>query len=149
MTDRSARRLAWSAFALYLVLFVAGLVLDALARLRIKHTVGSGGDFGFLLVTTAFPIVAVLILSKQPRNRIGWILMAIGIAWVIGPGSLGDFLISRGHSSGGALAIAISGPTWVPPIILMGTTLLLRFPDGKLLSPRWKLVEWTALVATV
>src|SRR5207247_1374994 len=43
----------------------------------------------------------------------------------------------------------LSAPSWAPPVILMGTSLLLRFPDGRLLSPRWKKVEWVAGVALV
>src|SRR5207248_1219916 len=55
---------------------------------------------------------------------------------------------SRGNPAG-PVAIAISAPSWVPPILLMGTSLLLRFPDGRLFSPRWRKVEWIALVTLV
>jgi signal transduction histidine kinase len=149
MSERGARRLAWSAFLVYMLILVASLVLDVGASRTTGKSAGSGADIVFIFITAAFPVTAVLILSRQPRNRIGWILMAIGLAWVIGPESLGDFLISRGDLAGGAVAIAISAPSWVPPLLLMGTSLLLRFPDGQLLSPRWKKVEWVALAAMV
>src|SRR5439155_6463812 len=90
-------RLAWSAFLLYLLLFVAGIALGIAASRATGKSVGNGGDIVFICIISAFPVVAILILSRQPRNRIGWILMAIGLAWVIGPESLGDFLISRGE----------------------------------------------------
>ena len=149
MTDRGARRLTWAAFAVFLLLFVGSLVLDIAASRTSGKPVGSGGDFVFIFIAASFPVVSILILSRQPRNPIGWILMGIGIGWMIGPESLGDFLISRGHTDAGAVAIAISGPSWVPPILLMGTSLLLRFPDGQFLSPRWRRVEWIALAAGV
>jgi signal transduction histidine kinase len=38
---------------------------------------------------------------------------------------------------------------WAPPIGVMGTVLLLRFPNGKLLSRRWKKVEWLAIFGIV
>jgi signal transduction histidine kinase len=147
MTDRVARRLAWSAFILYVLIFVAWALLEVFTG-SVPQPSGGGGDILFSLITASFPVVAILILSKQPKNRIGWILMAIGLGWVIGPEPYGDFALSRGLP-GGAVAIAISGPTWAPPIVLMGTSLLLRFPNGELLSPRWRKVEVLALVVLV
>jgi signal transduction histidine kinase len=146
MTERTARRLAWSAFGLYVLIFVQSVVFDVLTRSRPGHPSGSGGDVLFTLITASFPIAAILILSRQPKNRIGWILMAIALAWAIGPEAYGEFALSRGLP-GGAVAIALSAPTWVPPIVLMGTSLLLRFPDGELLSPRWRKVEGMAIAA--
>ena len=28
-----------------------------------------------------FPLVGSLIVQSQPRNRIGWVLIAIGVSW--------------------------------------------------------------------
>jgi class 3 adenylate cyclase len=146
MSQQTARRLAWVAGGLYAVLFVSSLVFE----LATKPTRGRPGldivDMLFSLSTAAFPIVAVLILARQPRNRIGWILMTIGLAWVIELDSYGRFALSRGLPAG-QMAVALSAGTWAPPIVLMGTVLLLRFPTGTLLSPRWRKVEWLGLFA--
>ena len=141
MSDRAARRWAWGSFALWVVFIVGSAVLDVATK-PMKGQ-GTGTDIPFSIITGTFPIVAILILARQPRNRIGWILMAIGIGWVLPFGSYGDFAVSRGLP-GGLVAIALGGPVWAPPIGLMGTSLLLRFPDGQLLSSRWKYVEWVA-----
>ena len=149
MSDQKARRLAWSAFALWIV-FLAGAALLAVF-MKPLHGQGTGTDVPFIVITGTFPIVAILILMRQPRNVIGWILMGIGIGWALPFGSYGDFAVSR-NLPGGLVAVALGGPTWAPPIGLMGTSLLLRFPNGKLLSPRWKYVErlaWTGITITV
>ena len=147
MTEQRVRRLAWSAFSLY-VLFVVGSVVLDLATKRIPGTPVAKSDVFFAIMMSVFAIVAILILARQPRNRIGWILMVIGLGWVLPFGSYGSFALSRGLP-GGLVSIGLSAPTWAPPVILMGTTLLLRFPDGHLLSPRWKKVEWVAGVALI
>ncbi len=144
MTERGAHRLAWSAFLLWVFFLVVSAVFDVAT----KPTPGAKpeSDFLFMTTTAAFPIVGMLILGRQPRNRIGWILMAIGLGWTLPFSSYGEFAYSRGLP-GSVEAIALGGPTWAPPIVLMGTTLLLRFPNGELLSPWWKKVEWVAAVA--
>ncbi|HEV2906483.1 MAG TPA: hypothetical protein VGZ50_04120 [Actinomycetota bacterium] len=144
MRTGTARRLAWAAFLLWVLFLVASFALD----LATKPFPGAPGpaDPLFALIPASFAIVGILILGRQPRNRIGWILMVIGLAWMIPLEPYGGFAYSR-DLPGGALFIALSGPTWVPPIGLMGTVLLLRFPDGNLPSPRWKKLEWLAVIA--
>jgi signal transduction histidine kinase len=145
--DRRARRRAWSLFILWVAFLILSLAFE-LARKRggPGPPVFELGNTLFSLSTAAFPIVGIMILARQPRNRIGWILLAIGIGWSLPLGDFGDFAYGRGIPGGLAL-IALGAPTWAPPIGLMGTSLLLRFPDGKLPSPRWRKVEWIAWVA--
>jgi class 3 adenylate cyclase len=146
MSQQTARRLAWVAGGLYAVLFVSSLFFDVATKPTKGRPGLEIGEVFFTLSTASFPIAAILILARQPRNRIGWILMAIGLAWVIEPYSYGRFALSRGLP-GGLLAVALSAGTWAPPIGLMGTVLLLRFPTGTLLSPRWRKVEWLGFLA--
>ncbi len=147
MTDSTARRLAKAIFAFYVILAVTySAFLLAAGPIPGKSSESKLGDLLFRLLPASFAIVAFLILSRQPRNRVGWILMAIGVGWEIGPSSIGEYALSKGMAWG-EIAIAFSAPTWAPPIGLMGTALLLRFPTGRLLSRRWRIVEWIAAFA--
>jgi hypothetical protein len=91
MSEQTARRLAWLAVGLYVLLFATSLVLDVATKPTKGHQGLDMGEVFFTLSTASFPIAAILILARQPRNRIGWILMAIGLAWVIEPYSYGRF----------------------------------------------------------
>jgi class 3 adenylate cyclase len=148
VTDRTVRRRAWGLFVVYVLVLLTNVVFDAATRSTPGHAASAFADVLFDLATASFAVVGIVILARQPRNRIGWILLAIGLTWVVGPEAYGEFALSRGLP-GGALALSLSAPTWAPPIGLLGTVLLLRFPNGKLLSPRWRIVEWIAIFAIV
>jgi signal transduction histidine kinase len=146
MTDDRAKRWVWIA-ALGYVANVALLIVVEIFTLPPPAVAidGGGGDVAFILVVLPFTIAGFTILAKQPRNHVGWILVAIGFVWIEPLGSIGELLLSRGLPGGAAL-VSIAGGTWAPPIALMGTVLLLRFPTGELLSRRWRWVERVALV---
>jgi signal transduction histidine kinase len=146
MNERTQLKLAWFAFLTWILFVVAGAALSLATRPL--HGQGSAPDIPFSIATAAFPIVAILILTRQPANRIGWMLMAIGLGWAAPLSNYGDFAVSRGLPAG-LILVTIGGTMWAPPIGLMGTSLLLRFPDGELLSPRWKRVEWLAAVTII
>ena len=81
--------------------------------------VRSVADASTLLVPISFLAVGWAITRRYPWQIEGRLMLAIAVAWGI------------------ALATPFDGG-WVVPVGLMGTHLVLRFPDGRLPSVRWR-----------
>jgi hypothetical protein len=132
-----------------LAIFVASIPLWLLARgadlpsnwaadLGVGSLVGGG-------LFLAFPLVGVLIASKRPKNAVGWLCLAIGVLWTLG--GLLDYYGYYGAATPGSVpfpivAAGISNWIWVPAVGLLGTYVLLLFPDGRLPSRRWRPLAW-------
>ena len=58
-------------------------------------------------------------------------------------------ILLRPELPGGALVASLSQWTWVPVFAMAVTFLLLLFPDGHLLSPRWRWFAWVTGVDLV
>ena len=143
LTDRQLRRLAWAGWwFLIAALAVSGLldlVDGGVGRVTASTLVGAAT---FALVIGAFPASGLLVLRRQPRNSVGWLLLAVGDIWAVG--GLGDAYATYGLTiEPGSLPLASVGATvsnaiWAPALGVMSTFLLLRFPDGRLPGPRWR-----------
>jgi hypothetical protein len=138
----TARRLAWSLWAVSVVtvVFVAVLNLSSLG-----HDVAF--FCAFVLFVVAFATVGALVASRQPRNPIGWIMCIAGVAYAY-MGSADTY--AQGLRDGGdvlpgsTFAAWTSSWAWVIGIGLANTFLLLLFPTGRLPSRRWRPVAWLA-----
>ena len=137
MTDQTASRLAWVTFWFIALVFVAGVTYGALS--------GRGVDL-FVTSMSSFAVVGILITSRQPHNTIGWILLAIGFVWMLGIA----FAVAQVlWPSEVGLLLALSTWLWVPGIGLIGTFLILLFPNGRLPSSRWRPWAWLCAIALI
>ena len=87
-----------------------------------------------------FTPLAVFVLRRLPTHPIGHLMLWIGLS---------SILATLAVCWSALLPLAwLSQWTWWPPIALI-PILLLRFPDGRLLSPRWRPLAGVLVVAAV
>ena len=93
------------------------------------------------LLIPAFALLGALILSNQPRNPVGWLIMipAIGGA-ITEPIALWLSSFETAPSSAGAgLLLAIWMDNWSWLLFIFPILHLLQvFPTGRILTPRWR-----------
>jgi hypothetical protein len=146
MSRRAAAWLAWSLAGLSVAMFLAGVALYVQARFVHGDAAGTTvGDELVFVPFLAFPIVGAMIASRRPENPVGWICLAAGLLWML-------IVVGDSIPSPVAHSVTIDALTqwiWVPPVGLMGTYLILLFPDGSLPSRRWRPLAWLSGVVMV
>jgi two-component system, NarL family, sensor kinase len=147
MSRRAASWILWPIVTLQVVLTLSGVLLTALARSASSLlTLGFALDtVGQAITILAFPAVGAFIFWRRPEHPIGWLFCAANLGWAInnfvGPYARYALVTYPGSLPAGKLAAWFYA--W-PAYITIGLLVLLflLFPDGTLLSPRWRLLAW-------
>ena len=113
-------------------LFAVGLSLAFLAVAIAGGT--SLGDAASALVGVTFSTVGVVIASKRPENRVGWIFLGIGASLALNGFSFtfADYLRERGSNTSWHWFAWVGTWSWQPGFFLLLPTLFLVFPNGHL-----------------
>ena len=137
-TRRSLSVLAWSLLALWVL--VAALFVWQSQNQPIAD------EWVLVVPLVGYATVGALVASRHPTNAVGWLLLAIALT--IACGELGETYIHT-RSNPGYVAVAwVNGWLFNVWLLLIVGFLPLLFPDGKLISRRWRPVFLLA-VATV
>jgi two-component system NarL family sensor kinase len=154
MHEQAARRLSWSIAAFSILLAFGGLGISILAQRAAGTGVIFSHQFFTPLLTITYCGVGALVASRHPRNPIGWMFCATGFLSAVNMLSAGYALYAEVAAQatslpGAAVARWLNIWIWLPNVLLPSTFLLLLFPDGKLVSPRWRPVALAAGVGSV
>jgi hypothetical protein len=156
VSDTTLRRVAWVPTLLFSSMLLISVPLLYSTPSEGAGGWGIGGIAGVLLFelsVMAFPFVGLLIVRKQPRNTIGWLLQGIGLVWglTIMADSYARYglVVNPGGVPGPDVVAALNEGSWAPGVGLMGTFLVLLFPDGRLPSPRWRPVAWLSGISII
>jgi len=149
--ERRTAILAWTLCA-FALLVVAGAISLVIVNRESIHDPEQANVIAIVL-PVGFAFLGGLVASRQPGNVLGWLFLAIAIcnslpglvyqyarfamvtntdapfsAWIPWVGSLADSLV---YPSG----LAVFG--------------LMLIPNGRLVSPRWRIILWIAAALTV
>ncbi len=128
------------------VLIVASFPLSALA-----HQL-SFGAVGQPLLMIPFAAVGALVASREPRNPIGWLLLAIAVTASYGADA-GFYAVRAYHIDHHGLPLSrlavFLTQGWASMLVLLPLPILF-FPDGKISRPwRWTLGAYIVLMAVL
>jgi hypothetical protein len=145
VSSRTAALVAWGAGVLCLAGTAAGLVLTGLNGAFDRQFIGPFASVAGALI--AFPAVGALVAARQPRNPVGWQLLAVGALLTLGLPSDAyaryTLVTAPGSLPAGLPVALVGGLAFAPTSWILLVLLPLYFPTGRLLSPRWRLVAWS------
>ena len=136
--------LLWLAVAAQVALVMAGLVLEALAgpAFSLPDAVGRAASI------LAFPAVGLFVLSRRPGHPIGWLFCLANLGWALNncAGSYARYALVSSPGSLPAGGVAVWLYTWPGSVsVALFVFLGLLFPDGTLLTRRWRYAAWSVV----
>jgi signal transduction histidine kinase len=152
MKPSTSRRIAWSVGLLSIALLSGALVIMFLDRNAALPNDPQRWSVSAVLnevINMAVPVTGVLLATRKRENPLGWIFLLAGLCL-----GLGDF--GKVYSQHALVADPGSWPfghlmawlsSWVSTIPVPALMLLLLlFPTGRVLSPRWRPVAVAVIV---
>jgi len=104
-----------------------------------------------MLFPVTFAATGALIASRRPANPIGWLFLFSAVSGALSAASseyLRRAIVADGATFGG-LARSFAEWGWVPLVVPVVAFVPMFFPDGRLLSARWRGMPVLALVGAV
>ena len=144
MSRRTAGGIAWFLCALTLALIGCAVALAVPNRYGFEN-------LAFLMTEASAALVGSLIASRKPRNPVGWLIIGHALCFTLGEFGR-QYAIYGVLTNPGSLPLAraMASPAywaWFPGLIMMMSFLPLYFPNGRLLSSRWRPVLWFTVSA--
>jgi signal transduction histidine kinase len=141
MRPERASRLATTLWLVGVVALVGSLVFAAVDHHPFELASISEG-FAF----AAIGVVGWVLARRRPENPIGWLYLAVWLGVGVAFSGFQEYAVWATRHDGPFLDLVtwLSNWLWVPIFGLLLTYPFLLFPDGQLLSRRWRIVGWAA-----
>ncbi len=150
MSRRRTAALAWSSCAVTMLLVAATITLIVVSRTAQVSAFGFRGSALMFAATSS--LVGALVASRRPGNTIGWLLCALGLTEAVvdfgAEYAVVAVLEHPGSLPGGEFMAWLASWLWLFVLGVGYVFVFLLFPDGHLLSPRWRMVGVIATVGT-
>jgi len=144
---RTARWVAGCVAVASVALIGAGLVL-AYADRRLVPASMTGwtvSNISAQVVNAGVVVVGLVLATRRPENRIGWLFLAAGLAQGLSGFAnhyaLHALVVDPGSWPAGRAAAWLFNTLWVIPVAMLAFVFLL-FPTGHVRSRRWRLAGW-------
>lgn len=153
MIRAPSARVAWVMWGVAVVAIVGGVVCQMLSPRELTPAFLQSGPLDIVdnLTVLGLPTIGLLVATRRRENPLGWVFLLAGLGLGFGNGGIAYALytlqIDPGVLPGGHLTGWIANWCWTLGI---GTLpfLLLLFPNGSLLSRRWRPAAWGAVIAS-
>jgi hypothetical protein len=147
MRARTARWIADGAAAGSLALIGGALTLGFMDRHLVPASL-SGWGISFVfgqMVNMAIPVAGLVLASRRPENRIGWLFLVaglgVGLTGFTTQYALHALVAAPGSLPAGGMVAWLSNWIWVTQVAMLAFLFLL-FPTGYLRSRRWRPAGW-------
>ena len=155
LATRTLKAASWTVSAVATALALGSIGLEIVGPSDLSATADPEASAGGLVlvgvqavVAAAFTVLGAIVVSRQPRNPIGWLLELIGLSFAtigIGNEVYLRVILPGGDVPGLAAYVIWAGNwAWLPAFVPAFTFLPLLFPTGRPLSPRWRPLVWMA-----
>lgn len=143
-TTRSAGvvRMPWAIAMLDLAAFLVAAVVGTMDPV-----------FGLILgsAIASMTLVGAMLMTRAAGNRVGPLLLISGtlltVSSVAGAVALSAVAAPGPPPAGAAWANVLNQVLFIPPVVLLLICVPLIFPDGHLLSRRWRAIVWLVVAA--
>ena len=147
---RWSSRLPWILLAFIVVATATG---DGLLMLHVMQSPAAPAYDTWLEATVnalSFGAVGAVVARHRPRNAVGWLILGIGCASATQV-LTGEYAMYGHHVLNDRL-VGVSAVAWLSAVCVLTAlaalpAMILLFPDGRLVSPRWRPVLLLTIAA--
>ena len=139
MNPKKTAWLAWALFGIIAILAILQLGMNLVKRNANVTGFELAQAVSWVAVPVVFSMVGALILSRQPRNPIGWLLMCPAIVMVIPVESYLNQFPTAPARPGFLLLLVLWFGQWSWTLLIFPILFIpVLFPTGSPPSPRWR-----------